>query len=70
MEAEIYKYLLIIFIGISGFTARYLFLEIKKASDRYAKEFIRVDLKLADHEKQYALHCQECKFNMAKAKED
>jgi hypothetical protein len=47
MNDAIYLSITGIFIGISSFTARYLYIKLTKASDFYAKEFVRVDKDLA-----------------------
>lgn len=66
----IYIIIITILIGISGFTARYLFLKISKATELYAKEFIRVDKEDALLRKDLELMCQSIKLEIEHIKEN
>lgn len=66
----VYLIIITILIGISGFTARYLFLKISRATERYAGEFIRVDKEAALIRKDLELMCQSIKLEIEHIKEN
>lgn len=69
MTEAIYGTAILILTGISGFTARYMFLKIAKASELYAKEFVRVDQEMAKINSRIDLNCQKEEMTLANMKE-
>ena len=70
MNETTYLVVIGILVSVSGVTLRYLFNKITKASELYAKEFIRVDRELDAIRAARDMHCQKCDLQMAGVKEE